>query len=255
MIKIIKGIKGIKGIILRDCLIFFWGASVLTLSAQDIMPLAAGAVAFTGTYEKACNTDEFSAQIQIEASFPMLIRTNTIEICQSGKLFRTEFRISELAAASDPLRSVVERLDMDDVAVIVHTDTEQVSFLFPKMRGFFEMPASAQVDGFIRSLDTVKLHRVPLGEESIEGHDCEKTMLGGSEKKTHAILWTQKDSGTPFQIIILRPNASLKFRTLEFNSSKPLAAEFQVPPGYTNFASMANVIQEAQRWSSDGAKH
>jgi hypothetical protein len=227
------------------CALLTWTTGAM---AQDIMPLASMALAFTGTFQKACNTNEFSAQIQVEACFSAVNFTNTLKIQQSGQILKTEFKLSEFVA-SDATRLALSRLDLNNVVVIIHVNTEQVVFLFPKMKGYFEAEASPQLSDLIKSFKDAKMDRTPLGEENIQGHTCQKIKLSEHSKTSHstAISWEQDNSGVPVQIEISRPNSSLKFRTLGFDSSRPPAIEFEVPLGYTKYASFAEVMQQAKK--------
>jgi hypothetical protein len=143
---------------------------------------------------------------------------------------------------------------MDDVVVIIHVDTERVVFLFPRMKGYFEAEASSQLSDLIKSFKGAKLDRTPLGEENIQDYACQKIRLSehGKPSRSSAILWEQDNSSIPVQIEVSRPNNSLKFRTLEFDSSIPPAIEFEVPIRYTKYASFTGVAQRAKKQLQDG---
>ena len=235
------------------CVFLTWATGAM---AQDMMPLSSMALAIAGTFQKACNTNEFSAQIQVEACFPTFNITNILKIQQSGQIFKTEFKLSEFVVTTNQARFALSRLDLDNVVVVIHVDTEQVVFVFPGMKGYFDAEKSPQLSDLIKSFKGAKLDRTPLGEEHIQGHACQKIKLSehGKTSRSTAISWEPDNSGIPVQIEVFRPNNSLKFRTLEFDSSIPPAMEFEVPPGYTKYASFAEVAEQARKQSQDGTR-
>src|SRR5687767_4649158 len=85
----------------------------------------------------------------------------------------------------------LKQMGMDRTVSIVRPDQQKVLVIYPSLRAYSEMPASNAPAGTASKIDSTA-----LGEETIDGHPCEKkkVIVSGSDgEKQEAVVWNAKD--------------------------------------------------------------
>src|SRR5262245_46974438 len=140
----------------------------------------------------------FSARAEMRALNPsgqlaILVPMNFALLDNKVRLDIDMSRLTGPQAPPDQV-ALLKQMAMDRVACIVALDKKAMQLIFPSLSAYVETPLpEEEVAALSKDL---KLHRTPLGKETIDGHPCVKNrviMSDGKGQNVEAVLWNATD--------------------------------------------------------------
>jgi hypothetical protein len=156
--------------------------------------------------------------------------------------------------------ALLKQLGMDRVACIVAIDRKVMQIIFPALAAYVETPLPED-DAAALNKD-LKLHKTPLGKETIDGHPCVKNrvvMTYGKGQQTEALTWNATDlKDFPVQMQMNDKETTLVMHYKDVRFSKPDARQFDAPAGFTRHTEvqqlMIAIAQKQNQKGSQGGK-
>jgi hypothetical protein len=141
----------------------------------------------------------------------------------------------------------LKQMGMDRTISIVRPDQQKVFLIYPSLRAYAEMPATNASGA--KAASTYKIDSVPLGEETIEGHPCEKkkvTVSASDGEKQEAIVWNARDlKNFPVKIEMKQAAVTTVMTYTDIKLAKPDAKLFDPPAGFDKYDSVEKMMQTA----------
>jgi hypothetical protein len=232
--------------------VLVWGRVV---SAQDFMPLAGGAFAFGAPYRVACPYTTNGVTAKIEVGFASdTNRVLPLVLRQFGTRVSTEMSLSDFIPSGDVKRTA-PALGIDNIIVVMDTQKTKILFLFPKLSGFVEVePPSDLTDG-IRQMSRVRIDKVGLGTEWIDGSWCAKAQFRDpSSPRVTGTMWQRLDlHDFPMKIELSSKGDVMKIVTKTVDFSKPAMTYFEPLQGAKQCTNFAELILFAKKSSTSSA--
>ena len=156
--------------------------------------------------------------------------------------------------------ALLKQMAMDRVACIVAPDKKAMQLIFPSLAAYVETPLPEDEAAALNK--DLKLHKTPLGTETIDGHPCVKNrvvMTDAKGQKAEAVVWNATDlKGFPVQMQMNDKETTVVMRYKEVRLSKPDAKQFDAPAGFTKHADMQQLMlaiaQKQNPKTSQGGK-
>src|SRR5436309_10438301 len=151
--------------------------------------------------------------------------------------------------------ALLKQMAMDRVACIVAPDKKAMQLIFPSLAAYVETPLPDEEAAALNK--DLKLHKTPLGKETIDGHPCVMNRVVMTDAKgqvAEAVVWNATDlKDFPVQMQMNEKETTVIMRYNEIRLGKPDAKQFDAPAGYTKHADMQQLmIAIAQKQSPKG---
>ena len=173
-----------------------------------------------------------------------------------GKV-RSEIDMTHVKSAQMPADAAesLKKMGMAQVVSIVRPDQKIMHMIYPGMKSYAKMPLPS--DESITNKEP-KIEITKLGEETIDGHACvkNKTIITADDGTKHeAILWNATDlKDFPLQIQSSEQGMTVLMHFKDIQSTKPDAALFEPPTGYTAYDDVQKMMMSAmQQMMKDNA--
>jgi len=162
--------------------------------------------------------------------------------------------------ASPDQVALLKQMAMDRVSCVVALDKKAVQLIFPSLAAYVETPLLEDEAAALGK--EVKLHKTPLGKETIDGHPCVKNrvvMTDAKGLKAEAVVWNATDlRDFPVQMQMTDKETAVVMRYSEVSFSKPDAKQFDAPAGFTKHTDMQQLLmaiaQKQNQKPSPGGK-
>ena len=155
----------------------------------------------------------------------------------------TQVKSKELEGSAASLR----QMGMDRTVSIVRPDKQTVFVIYPSLRAYAATPiAKGQASN---SNQEYKIDSSPLGNETVDGHPCQKnkvTVSGADGEKHEAIVWNASDlKNFPVKMQMTQAGVTtvMKYSNIKFD--RPDAKLFDAPVGFDKYDSMEKMMQAA----------
>ena len=153
--------------------------------------------------------------------------------------------------------ALLKQMAMDRVACIVALDKKAMQLIFPSLAAYVETPLPEDEAAALNK--DLKLHKTPLGKETIDGHPCVKNrvvMTDAKGQKAEAVVWNATDlKDFPVQMEMNDKGTTVVMRYNEVRLSKPDAKQFDAPAGFTKHADMQQLMMAiAQKQNQKGSQ-
>ncbi len=175
---------------------------------------------------------------------PMTVKTKTWFDHENS---RTEMNMADVDSASLPPGAAahMKALGMDDVVTITTADKKNLYVIYPNLSSYVSMPSDGPAGGTNNAAIT---QTTKLGEETVDGHPCVKNKYTVNVNgDTHEFTaWNATDlNNFPIKIAFEEQgmSATITFQNISFD--KIPASQFQPPPGYSGYPSMAELMRAA----------
>jgi hypothetical protein len=204
---------------------------------------------FGGAMDQLFGTHQaFSAALEFQTTDAS---TNTIimpgKLSLAGGKSRFEMNLSEMQNTnmSAEATAMMKSMGMDTLISISRPDKKLVYVIYPGLSSYAEMPSSdksASTDAADYKVDTKE-----LGRETVEGHNCVKNQVTVTDKDgtTHeSTVWNAADvQNFPVKIVTTEQGqlSTMLFKRISF--APPAADTFEVPTGFTKYASVQSMMQ------------
>jgi hypothetical protein len=155
--------------------------------------------------------------------------------------------------------ALLKQMAMDRVACIVMPDKRARHIIFPALAAYVEMPLPE--DEVAALNHDFKLHKTPLGKETIDGHPCVKNrvVMGDAKGQTgEAVVWNATDlKEFPVQMQMNDKDGAVIVRYTEVHLGRPDAKQFVTPAGFikhTDMQQLMMAVVQKQKGSQGGKK-
>ncbi|HEV2691359.1 MAG TPA: DUF4412 domain-containing protein [Verrucomicrobiae bacterium] len=194
----------------------------------------------------------FTAQMEFETadpSSPASGHTMTVPGKMSfdtGKS-RFEMNLSDIKGSKMPPEAAAQMkaMGMDTMVTISRPDKKTAYIIYTGMQSYVETPLTDATD--TATADDFKTEITELGKETVDGHDCVKNKVVVSDKdgnKHESTVWDATDL-KKFPVKIESTEQGRKtvmtFKNVTF--SKPDAGNFEIPAGFTKYATPQEMVQ------------
>ncbi|HLP77319.1 MAG TPA: hypothetical protein VK327_10410 [Candidatus Paceibacterota bacterium] len=207
------------------------------------------------------NFTGFSAQTDVQvldSNRQETLRTPMNIALLDGKV-RMEFEMSQMRGKSVQPAVVngMKQMGMDRVASVIRIDKRITHIFFPKVQGCVDLditPAEAEA-----AEKNVQVQRTPLGKEVVDKHPCTKNRVVVKSAKGASLMeattWNAEDmKDFPVQIAVQAKEGTTILRFTKIQMTRPAAALFDVPAGFTKFTSAEALMLAATQRQLTGSK-
>lgn len=141
----------------------------------------------------------------------------------------------------------LKQMGMDKMISIIRPDKRATLVICPAIKSYAEMPMGAdEVADWSRKY---KVEKSSLGQETLDGHLCEKKKAPVYDEKggkVDATVWEATDlKSFPIQMQMNQSEATVIMRYRDVQLARPEAKLFEAPAGFTKYDSMEKLMQGA----------
>jgi hypothetical protein len=188
----------------------------------------------------------FSATAVMTVSGQKKMPPMSFEMAVSAGKTRMEMDMAKMMAASGEEAGQMPAA-MGKMVTISLPEKKITYQIMPNAKAYCEMPLPDDAGG---DQDSTKVERQSEGEETVEGHACEKvrnTVTSADGKtKTVVLTWEAKDlKGFPIKSEVAMPDGTATTVFKNIKMDKPADSLFEPPAGYTKHASMQAMMMSA----------
>ena len=186
----------------------------------------------------------FSARADVH-----VIDTNRVEVLRTpmnfgllaGKI-RMDFDMAQMQgqAVQPIVVKALKNAGLDKIASILRLDKRAIHLVFPVSRSYVNMEMSAaDVEAAQKN---VQVQRTALGQETVDNHPCTKNRVLVKSAKGVALFegltWNASDmTNFPVKISVQTKEGTTVMHFTQVQMAPPPTAQFEVPSGYTRYAS------------------
>lgn len=139
----------------------------------------------------------------------------------------------------------MKQLGMDKMVTLSLPEQKVSYLLYPGLDACVELPVSKAQDSDADA--DFEMEVTELGKEKVAGHDCVKNQVvvtGKDGIKRESTVWNAEDLGKfPVKIETTEAGNLIVLLFQEVKLSKPAANDFVLPPGYTKYDNMMDLMQ------------
>ena len=143
--------------------------------------------------------------------------------------------------------SSLKQMGMDKMSTVILPNKKLTMVIYPSLRSYSEVPmtgeAAADVDR------KYKLESTKLGNETIDGHPCEKNKVvisSDNGQKHEATVWNATDLRKfPVQIQMTQQDSQVFMHYTNVKLAQPDHKLFEPPAGFTKYPSVEKMMQES----------
>lgn len=163
----------------------------------------------------------------------------------SGKT-RFEMNISQATGIKMPPNAAAQMKSMglDQMITITLPGTKSVFLIYPGLQSYVETPLPAVAT---ETNLNFKVAKTELGKETVAGHPCleNKVIVTDNKGVTNEFtVWNATDlKNFPVKIFRAGQDADVTLSFTDVSLSKPAAASFAAPAGYTRYDNMQTMMQ------------
>jgi hypothetical protein len=174
---------------------------------------------------------------------------------------RTEMDMTKATGSAIPPQAIAQMkaMGMGQMVSISLAATKTTYIIYPGLKAFVKMQAPAA-----SPTNDLKLDKVELGKETLDGHDCVKNQYNivspVDGQHITVVTWNAADlKGIPIQVQLNVPgkDGNANDTTMHFSDisqSRPAASLFMPPAGYTAYTDIQTMMQtEMMKKMGDGA--
>ncbi len=160
---------------------------------------------------------------------------------RDGK-FRTVVDLTRMrgSQANPEQMAMLKQMGMERIVSITRPDTGSLHLVFPSVRATVKLEMPPEDRAALEKPAT--LERKKVGEETLDGHRCQKeqvTLTTPQGRKIEVTVWTASDlNGFPLQIQTTEKGDTVTFRYRNVKFTAPGQELFEPPTGYTAYSSM-----------------
>jgi hypothetical protein len=136
-----------------------------------------------------------------------------------------------------------------EVVTIYHGDNNTCIFLFPKMKAACKTQAPPSMKNLFETMAANQVGRISIGVETLQGITCRKSLLNSDcpHPTTIATEWENEKSGAPVALEVGRTNQIVHLQILSYSTGPQPSSQFEIPPGYTDYPTYIDILQEARK--------
>lgn len=193
---------------------------------------------------------EFSADVEVETHGPGPGSAATIPgqmAFDHGKC-RFAMDLAEIKGGQIPpgAAAQMKTMGMDKMVVISRPDRKMQYMVYPGLKSYAEIQSTENTDA---NPADFKVQLTELGKEAIDGHPCVKNKAVVTDKegqKHESVVWNATDlKKFPIKMEVNEQGepSTMLFKNVKL--SKPAAALFDPPAGFTKYDSFMAMMQQA----------
>jgi hypothetical protein len=150
----------------------------------------------------------------------------------------------------------IKSMGMDQIITIARPDKHIAYIIYPGMLSYVE---SDLPDSAASTTNDYKVETVAIGQETVDGHPCEKNKVTVTDKdgKHHeSIVWDATDlKKFPMEIQTADGGSKVTMLFRNVSLAKPDAALFDAPPAYAKYDNVQTLIQQQVMKHMNGMSH
>jgi hypothetical protein len=234
--------------------VFFLSAALATIallplpSALAQMPGSPSGVSSALIQLFGANTN-FTAKAKMEVlgREKKLLLSGPMDVAMRDGSFRMELDLSQAGGSDAPAGSaMLKQMGMEKLTSIIRMDKREVHVVLPILEGVLTTPFSKEE---VQALaNPPKVTEKELGKETLGGVAVVKKQLSttiGTEQRVATVWVAPSLSGFPLQIETTEGANTLVLKFSDVKLTKPAAALFETPKGYTLYKSVEEMTQGA----------
>jgi hypothetical protein len=231
-------------------------AAVFHLSAQQGPGSGPGGVSLTQFFG-ANNAFSADCELAVTNSDNIQVVSGTMKYAMLGNKVRTEVDMTKMNNSQAPVDAIqnLQKMGMAKALSITRPDQKLVYLIYPDLKSYAHVPAPAAVQPPTNGTPQIQLTK--LGAETIDGHPCVKnqaTVTGDDGQSHQAILWNATDlKNFPLQIQSTEQGMTANMHFKNINLTRPAAALFDPPTGYTAYDDMQSMMLAVMQKSMKSA--
>ncbi len=160
-----------------------------------------------------------------------------------GKV-RVQLDVGQMKSTTMPPGAAdqLKQMGMAEVVSIIRPDKTNAYVIYPQNKTLLKMPLPAEDKG-----QNQKMQKTQLGKETLDGHPCVKNkevISDGKGQTLEATTWRATDmKDFPIQIQTTENGNTSIVHFAKVQFTKPDAADFEPPAGYTQYNSPQEMMQ------------
>lgn len=200
----------------------------------------------------------FSAKAEMQTKGgPTGDMSMTMDMAMLDGKSRSDIDMSTMKSAQLPPNAIeaMKQMGMDRMVGINDPKSEQMLLIYPGLQSYLEVPVPP-ADAAANKED-YKIEKTELGKETVAGRATVKykvTMTDSKGVKKEALMWSAPDlKDFPVKMESTEQGATVTVTYSEVKFTKPDAALFAPPAGFTRHASQQGLMQAAMMRMMGGA--
>jgi hypothetical protein len=239
-----------KKLLLLSLAVF--GFSLVTAQAQFGPPGRGGSSGpqFGGAIGKLFGDNQtFSATLEFQTTDPHesgKLITMPGKFCFDAGKSRFAMNMADIQGSHMPPDAAahMKAMGMDQMVAIGRPDKNVSYLIYPGLESYVENPLPNAASSTNRDF---KVETTELGKETVDGHDCVKNKVVVTDNdgvKHESTVWNATDlKKFPVKIETNEQGREVVMQFKNVSLAKPAASEFDVPSGYTKYASLQTMMQ------------
>jgi hypothetical protein len=153
--------------------------------------------------------------------------------------------------------AALKQAGLDRAAYIVRPDKRAIHLIFTRVRSYASTGLSPTEVELTQK--TLQLQKTALGQETIDNHPCSRNKVLLKNSKGAVLLeatsWNASDlKDFPVQIAVPTKDGTTLLRFSQIQFSRPPAAQFEPPNGFTKYRSPETLVLAATMRQTEPAK-
>ena len=138
----------------------------------------------------------------------------------------------------------MKSMGLDQMVTLARPDKNAAYLIYPGLESYVTTPLPTAKAG---TNDNFKVEVTELGKDTVDGHPCLKNKIVVTDDKGVAhdsTVWNATDlKKFPVKIVHTEQGAEITMLFKNVSLTKPAAAMFDLPAGYTSYNSMQTMMQ------------
>lgn len=198
------------------------------------------------------------ADVRLQEKGSPEVMTMIVEFAMREGKVRMDLDMSSLKSKQLPPETLAafKVAGLDKLATIVRPDRKSTLLIYPSVQGYAETPMSKdEAAGLDRKF---KIEKTRLGNETIDGHSCEKDKVvvsADNGEKHEATVWYAADlKNFPIKVQMNQPQMTVVLQYRDVKLALPDAGRFEPPAGFTKHPTVEHLMQNAMMRTMGGRK-
>jgi hypothetical protein len=150
----------------------------------------------------------------------------------------------------------LKQAGLSRMTTIIRPDRKVAMLVYPAIQSYAEMPMAKEEAA---DMDRIyKIQKSRLGKETVDGQSTEKNkvvLTADNGDKQEATVWYATDlKNFPIKIQLNQPEVTVVMQYRDVKLTRPDGKQFEAPAGFTRYASIEVLMQNAMIKGATGGK-
>jgi len=198
------------------------------------------------------------AEVRMQEKGSSEVMTMTVDFAMRDGKVRMDLDMGAVKSKQLPPETLAafKVAGLDKLSTIVLPDRKSTLIIYPSVQAYAETPMPKdEAAGLGRKF---KIEKTRLGNETIDGHGCEKDKVvvsADNGERHEATVWYAADlKNFPIKVQMNQPQMTVVLQYRAVKLSQPDAERFEPPAGFTKHPTVEHLMQDAMLKTLGGNK-